>query len=287
MGVNGTTFAVAAGRRLVAAAAAIALATIAPLPPAVALSAATPQTTLHAVYIISISGLAIGRAEVKARFTDRGYAAAITGSTYGITRFVSDASATLAGAGRILGDAIVPASYNLETNDSGFDTSVSMSMRSGSVVGLQALPTLPKEPDRVPFAPDARQNVVDPVGAFIVALDKPGTADNSVCNRTVHVFDGWKRYDVRLSYKETHTGSDGGSVYVCAARYVPVAGHRTSDDSVTYMADNTRLEVWLSAVPGTRYMVPSHFLIGTKIGDLVINARTFETIDEATQASVD
>jgi len=286
MGVNPTTIAVAAGRRVVAAAT-LALAAIAPLAPAAALSTPAPQTTLHAVYIISISGLAIGRAEVKARFTDRGYAAAITGSTYGITRFVSDASATLAGAGRILGDTITPASYNLETSDSGFDTSVSMTMRGGSVVGLQALPNLPKEDDRVPFPPDARQNVVDPVGAFVVALDKPGAADTSVCNRTVHVFDGWKRYDVRLSYKETHTNSDGSNVYVCAARYVPVAGHRTSDDSVTYMADNTRLEVWLSAVPGTRYMVPSHVLVGTKIGDLVINARTFETLDEAQQASAD
>ncbi|HVZ14610.1 MAG TPA: DUF3108 domain-containing protein [Bauldia sp.] len=283
--MNATTIAVAAGRRAVAAAA-LALAALAPLPAAVALSSSPPQTTLHAVYIISISGLAIGRAEVKARFTDRGYAAAITGSTYGITRFVSDASATLAGAGRILGDTIVPASYNLETNDSGFDTSVSMTMRGGSVIGLQALPNLPKEDDRVPFPPDARQNVVDPVGAFIVALDKPGAASASVCNRTVRVFDGWKRYDVRLSYKEKRSGSDGADVYVCAARYVPVAGHRTSDDSVTYMADNTRLEVWLSAVPGTRYMVPDHVLIGTKVGDLVINARTFETVDEQ-QASVD
>jgi hypothetical protein len=155
------------------------------------------------------------------------------------------------------------------------------------VIGLQALPTLPAENDRVPFPPDARQNVVDPVGAFIVALDKPGAVDTSVCNRTVRVFDGWKRYDVRLSYKDTETGSDGASAYVCAARYVPVAGHRTSDDSVTYMADNTRLEIWLSAVPGTRYMVPSHILIGTRIGDLVINARTFEKLDEAQQANVD
>jgi len=33
-------------------------------------------------------------------------------------------------------------------------------------------------------------------------------------------------------------------------------------------------------VPGTRYLVPSHVLIGTKLGDLVVNARTFETVDE-------
>ena len=48
------------------------------------------------------------------------------------------------------------------------------------------------------------------------------------------------------------------------------------------------LEVWLAAVPGTRYMVPTHVVIGTKIGDLVINAKVFETTDEQQQqATVD
>jgi len=261
-----------------AAAAALALSLASPAAPA----ADPNQVTLHAVYVISISGLTIGRAEVKARFTDRGYAAAISGSTYGVSRLVSDASATLAGSGRVVGLSVLPASYNLESSESGFDTSVSMTMHGGSVVGLQALPNLPQVDDRVPFPPDARQNVVDPVGAFVVPLDHVGaTADGAkVCDRTVRVFDGWKRFDVRLAYKQSQAGDNGGTVIECTARYVPVAGHRTSDGDVTYMANNTRLEVWLSAVPGTRYLVPSHVLIGTKLGDLVVNARTFETVDE-------
>ncbi|MEJ0013891.1 MAG: hypothetical protein WDM94_15035 [Bauldia sp.] len=49
--------------------------------------------TLQATYMIAISGINIGRADVKARFTDKGYAAAIAGSTYGVSRFVSDARA--------------------------------------------------------------------------------------------------------------------------------------------------------------------------------------------------
>ena len=60
-------------------------------------AAATGPVTLQATYMIAISGISIGRADVKARFTDKGYAAAISGSTYGVSRFVSDARATLAG----------------------------------------------------------------------------------------------------------------------------------------------------------------------------------------------
>jgi hypothetical protein len=255
-------------------------------------STAAPATsggtvTLQATYMIAISGLSIGRADVKARFTDKGYAAAISGSTYGVSRFVSDARATLAGSGRISGTTILPASYNLETSESGFETSVSMTMRGGAIVGLQAIPQLPKASDRVPLTTSSRSNVVDPVGAFVVAMDQPSDNPdgNRACNRVVHVFDGWKRFDIRLSYKNTQAGNGDGKVIVCAARYVPVAGHRTSDDSVAFMADNQRLEIWLTPVKGTRYLVPTRILIGTQVGDLVINARSFEITPGAQQAN--
>ena len=254
---------------------------------------ATDGVTLDAAYMISISGLTIGRADVKSRFTDRGYAAAISGSTYGVSRIVSDARATLAGAGRVVGSSIVPASYNLATSDSGFETSVSMTMRGGSIVGLQAIPSLPQAYDRVPLTTASKQNVVDPVGAFVVALDHPGAPDpTSVCNRTVKVFDGWKRFDIRLSYKETQKVDDGGDAYagdliVCSARYLPVAGHRTSDDSVAFMADNKRLEISLARVKGTSYLVPYRILIGTRLGDLTIAARTFIATGTQQQARAD
>lgn len=250
-------------------------------------SAAGNGVTLQATYMIAISGLNVGRADVKARFTDRGYAAAISGSTYGVSRLVSDARATLSGSGRITGDDVLPASYNLQTNESGFQTSVSMTMRGGAVIGLQAIPSLPSASDRVPMTAGSKQNVLDPVGAFVVAMDKPGEPDpNRACNRVVKVFDGWKRFDVRMSYKDSRPDPDGsGKIIICAARYVPVAGHRANDGDVAYMADNKRLEISLSQVNGTRYLVPTRILIGTQIGDLTISARSFSATPGDQQAS--
>ncbi len=249
--------------------------------------------TLTATYMISISGVNIGRADVKGRFTDKGYAAAIRGSTYGVSRFVSDASATLAGSGRVSGASILPASYNLETRESGLETSVSMTMRGGSITGLQAIPNLPEASDRVPITAKSKQNVVDPVGAFVVAMSGEGEPDgNRACNRTVRVFDGWKRFDVRLSYKETKVlgGSGGnsyaGNVLVCSARYVPIAGHRATDESVEYMTGNKRLEIWLAPIKGSNYLIPYHITIGTQVGDLVINARAFVVSGGERQARV-
>ena len=263
---------------------------VAPMVPA---GAAAADRTLKADYLITIAGITIGKANAEGRFTDTGYAATITGQTYGISRFVSDAHAVLAGNGRIRGTHITPATYNLDTDEKGFQTHVSMAMRGGSIVDLSAAPHLLPYPDRVPVTASHKRNVVDPVGAFVVGVDRPvAISGASACNRTVRVFDGWQRYDVRLSYKDSKHVNNGdgaysGEIYVCSARYVPVAGHRPGRESVQYMADNKRLEVWLAPVAGTRVLVPYRILIGTQMGDLVIVSRDFTVSTTERQARAD
>ncbi len=251
------------------------------------------DTTLKADYLITIAGITIGKVRAEGRFTDIGYAATISGQTYGISRFVSDAHAVLAGNGRIRGSRIAPATYALDTDEKGFQTHVSMAMRGGTIVNLSAAPHLLPYPDRVPVTATHKRNVVDPVGAFMVAVDQPRTVSGpAACNRTVKVFDGWQRYDVKLSYKASRhvnngAGAYSGEIFICGARYVPVAGHRPGRDSVQYMADNKRLEVWLAPVDGTRVLVPYRILIGTQMGDLVIVSRDFSVSLTEQQANAD
>lgn len=250
---------------------------------AVAATSASAATIieLKANYRISIAGLSIGNARAEARFSsDRQYATAISGSTYGLARFVSDARADLSGAGRIRGTRVVPSTYNLDTSERGFNTRVRMSMQGNAITDLLAMPGLVKAADRVTVKSAHKRGIVDPVGAFVVPLGDAGIVDGEkVCDRTVSVFDGWQRFDVRLFYRETKSiddrGGFRGEVTVCGARYVPVAGHRPSRDTVKYMADNTRLEIWLAPIEGANVLVPYRVLIGTAVGDLVIRARSF------------
>ncbi len=261
--------------------------------PVAASGAYAADTTLKADYLITIAGITIGKVNAEGRFTSTGYAATISGQTYGISRFVSDARAVLAGNGRIRGTEVTPASYALDTDEKGFQTHVDMAMRGGSIVDLSTAPRLMPFPDRVPVTRNHKRNVVDPVGAFMVAVDRPlAIAGPTACNRTVKVFDGWQRYDVKLSFKESRhvnngSGAYSGEVFVCGARYVPVAGHRPDRKSVQYMAHNKRIEVWLVPVDGTRVLVPYRILIGTQMGDLVIVSRDFSVSATKRQASAD
>lgn len=244
---------------------------------------AVDTTTLKATYAISIAGITVGKAEAESRFSGNGYAAAIVGSTSGISRLVSDASARLSGNGHILRSQVLPATYEMATVENGFSTHVTMAMHQGTVTSVVALPELAEAADRVPVTAAHKTDVVDPLSAFLVPLDQPGIpSGHRACNRTVKVFDGWTRYDVQLYYKETKA-IDGsadtysGRIIVCGARYVPVAGHRSTRKEVQEMANNKRLEVWLAPVTDVPVLVPFRILIGTNIGDMIIYATHFTT----------
>lgn len=244
-----------------------------------ATSPARSETALEASYAISLGGVTIGTADVDGLFTGVAYTARITGKTSGVSRLMSDARAQLVGEGRISRGRVTPRTYELETREGEFETHVRMKMRAEAISDLLVIPRIPAHPDRIPVEREHRRNVVDPVAAFLVVSDTSATGDGRrICQRTINVFDGWQRYDIRLSYKQTRTveGDDyNGRVVACAARYVPVSGHRMSLKSTRYMAENKRIEVWYAPVGSWRLLFPYRILIGTAYGDLVVAATRF------------
>jgi len=240
----------------------------------------------EATYAIAVAGITVGHAQAVATFTPDGYTASINGSTSGIARLVSDATATLAGSGRILADRLSPGSYILDTSENGDASHVSMALQGGAITDLTAVPPLKPKPDRIPITSTHKRNILDPLSAFLVRRTTSAPPTPDVCNRTVKVFDGWQRYDIRLSFKESRKiegrgeGYDGG-VFICTARYVPVAGHRLKQ--VQSLTENKRLEVWLAPLADSQMMVPYRIIIGTGgTGDLSITASRFKVTNTAT-----
>jgi len=157
----------------------------------------------------------------------------------------------------------------MDTVDDKLVTKVRMSMSKGNIRRLLAAPPLSKRPDRIPVLKQHHRGILDPLSAFMVPLDRDGKIEPAkACNRTIPVFDGWQRFNVRLSFSTTKNaklgGRDGynGPVVVCKARYVPIAGHRP-----------TRKTTPIKGVPT---LVPVHLRIGTKVGSLTLSASIFQ-----------
>lgn len=261
----------APGRRLLLLAFAACLAAPAP-------ARAVEDGAVRASYTITINGIVIGRFALKTKFENDGYAIAIDGSTSGVSRLMSDGRGALQSRGFFRGGKPQPAVYTLETNESGRRTSVNMIMKAGTITRLLAEPPLAERSDRVPITRRHKANILDPLSAFLAAYSKG--REQAVCSRTIPIFDGWQRFDIRLFYKSTRDvrspAADGynGSVVVCGARYVPVAGHRPTREAVDYMARNTAMEVWFAPVDELGVMVPYRFQIGTKMGELAMHVST-------------
>ncbi len=245
--------------------------------------------SVEASYTMGLNGITIGRFKLDASVDRARYQMSIRGTTSGISRLVSDGTGLLKSSGQISGPSVMPDIYYLDTTENGQTSSVvNMRMRQGTIVSVAALPPLPIKADRVPLLPQHKHKIVDPLSAMIAPL-YPADMGRA-CNRTIPVFDGWQRFDIRLFYKSTaevkgEGGSYSGTVYVCGARYVPVAGHRPSREAVKFMEQNTNLEVWLAPAPEIGLMLPYRMQIGTEAGVLTIHASRFESLGRAERAA--
>jgi len=254
-------------------------------------AAAPANGSLEASYTMLLNGITIGRFKLDTILDRSTYTMAIHGTTSGLSRLVSDGTGLLKSSGKISGSKVLPADYYLDTTENGRTSSnVTMRMKSGTIVSVAALPPLPTKADRVPIEAAHKHNIVDPLSAMMIPINKGNMG--AACNRSIPVFDGWQRFDVKLYYKSTaqvsgENGSYTGPVVVCGARYVPVSGHRPSREAVKYMENNRQLEVWLAPVEELGVMLPFRMQIGTEAGVLTIHASRFVGQSESRRASLD
>ena len=83
----------------------------------------------------------------------------------------------------------------------------------------------------MPVTAANRRSIVDPLTAVLFSTAAAGeTLSQDACRRTLPIFDGHQRYDLKLAFKRMDkvTAEKGyaGPVVVCSVSYEPIAGHR-------------------------------------------------------------
>ncbi len=236
--------------------------------------AAPPASETRAVYDVSFAGFGIAKGSLAVRVERGSYAAKLHISTSGLARIISSEESFATARGR-LGTSLSPATYELLSRGDRV-TQVSMDIGGGKVRDVIAIPELSERADRVPLRSSHKRGVVDPLSAALLPVSADG---RKVCDRTLPIFDGWTRYDIRLAYARTEpvkTSGFSGDAVVCSARWVPVAGHRENRESTRFMADNKELEAWFVPASET-LMLPYKISVQTMKGRLVVTARQIDT----------
>ena len=235
-----------------------------------------------ASYDITLGGFALAKGNLAVKVEKDAYTARVGYRTAGVGKVMSGARGEAKSTGTLRPDRPVPASYLLEGSGDKKEHHVTMALAAGSVRDLDVEPPLKDDDERIPVTAAHRRDVLDPLSAILVPIARrDGAAGREVCERTLPIYDGWTRYDVKLSYKRTDAVAKpgySGPAVVCAARWIPVSGHKPDRAGTRFMAENRNLEMALAPVGDSGLMVPVRIAVETMSGLLVVQADRFQVI---------
>jgi hypothetical protein len=239
--------------------------------------------TLHVTYRVSLVGLPIGAVNLSADLTPTSYSIQGDAKMTGLAKVLNNARGASTGKGSIVEGHVSPATFATIAASSNMTRTIRMALADNAVTGVDISPPYEDKPDRVPLGPGDEKGVVDPVGAVIIPAPVSGPiVSPAACDRKVPIFDGYTRFDIDLTYvgeRRVTTKGYEGPVVVCAARYVPIAGHRRDRPATKFMADNKDLEVWLAPIERDHVLIPYRVSVRTMIGTTVVEATEFR-VDE-------
>jgi len=233
------------------------------------------KSSVGGSYAISVAGFKVGVGTLSLVMQGKAYSAKVGIRPAGIGTLFSTGKGGAEASGWLSGSKVVPAKYQMASRAANRDFYVALKQGSGHIRAAEAMPQFIPNAERIKVTSKHHRNAIDPLSAALMPVRQAGDAlGPKACARTLPIFDGWTRFDIRLSYRETKEVSGkgyDGPVVVCDARWIPVAGHRPSKASVKHMK-SAPMEVWLAPTGRDNVLIPYRLQLDTKSGRLVVQA---------------
>ena len=248
---------------------------------------ASAQAQFDARYTLSMAGIAIGKLTWQAQLGPADYTTSAKGGVSGFLSLLVSGDGNVTAKGRIKDGILQPVSFVSAVVREDEKVNVQITFDGSRVRDLK-VEEPPLESDRVPITPAHKSGVMDPLSAFLIPTPAPSLSPGPVdpvareaCNRTLSMFDGRRRYDLALSFKRFDMiKGEGGAqktTLVCAIKFIPMSGHRSSSQLIKFLSEGRDIEVWLVPVTGTRILAPIRLSVASLVGNMVLHADQFET----------
>jgi len=234
-----------------------------------ALPAHAQQVSASASYIVSLGGINIANVSVDLDDDGQNYRLDLSANVTGLGNLVSSGTASADASGSSTAPTLTSRTFALETHANGDDFNVDIAYQGGNVTAFQVQPPL-DDYDRVPIERSHLSGVGDMLSSFVF---KGGALNGDLCDRSMHIFTGVERFDIRMNFAaedeatSPRTGYQG-PVILCAIRYTPISGHFTTSEMTSYLAKTDRILAWYAPLGQTGYFIPYRMLVTTAMGDL-------------------
>jgi hypothetical protein len=233
---------------------------------------------LSARYDVLVGGLLVGKASINGQISPDAYSVNLSASMTGLVGAVTGGKGTATSTGIFRDGRVQSSGYALKASNGSQSRTIRIGMANGNARIPVVVPPFVASPERVPVAEKHLRGVIDPLAALLMPIKGTDAFDGENCNRTLSVFDGSQRFNVKLSFARMTTvkvKGYQGPVLVCSARYMPIAGHFPKRQQTKFMVENRDMSAWLAPVAGGHVLAPVQINIKTAMGNSTIVARSF------------
>ena len=237
--------------------------TLVPVLLGTALPALAAERSFRADYSVTLLGLPVAKARFDSTFSDEDFRIKGSLASAGLVRLFDKTTGTTSVEGTIGRDgAAAPRSFSSNYKSGKKHSRTTIRFSGDRVASVSNKPEPKKGKSWVPVDESHLKSALDPLSATLVPTEDPA----KVCNRTVRVFDGEMRADLKLSPR---SADEDGRV-VCDARFVPVSGYRKGRKQIEFLKNDSRITVTFAKLADTGFYTPVDASVGTQIGTLRI-----------------
>lgn len=178
---------------------------------------AMERATTRSVYDFFVGGIKAGEIRIDARYQNGAYQAQSILRTAGLVGMVYEASFEAEAEGMMTADGLSPSRFSADSRMRSKSQSVEMLYTDAAPREVRAEPAFDPRPWQID--PAAQTGTLDPITAALTALAP--MPRGKICNRSVEVFDGRRRYAIDLKSPVVEGGRSK-----CAALYRRIAGFK-------------------------------------------------------------
>ncbi|QOZ08142.1 hypothetical protein XH96_11820 [Bradyrhizobium sp. CCBAU 51765] len=209
-------------------------------------SASAAEGDVRASYAVSFAGVPLANVTLHVALRGSTYAAQVDYQVSGAMRLLSNSAGIASSNGTHNAGHFVPTEFDLDHRSGSRRQKVKLGMTDGVVKTMVVDPPLALDSNQTAIEPKHLVAIVDPLSAFLMGAAKiEGRAQGGVCDRALSIFDGLRRYDVKLEHQGTGTTVQkglGGSTTICRAVFKPVAGGIGEGDRARSSSPNSNVD---------------------------------------------
>lgn len=221
-------------------------------------------------YTVTFLGLPVARSNFVSTFNGNRFNVQGQVSSSGVGKLFDSTTGTSNVSGSFVGGQVQPANFRVQYKSGKKTQTTAIQFAGGRVSKTVNTPALRKRDNWIPLKAGDLRAVTDPISATLIRAD----SDDEVCKRTLKVYDGQMRVDLRLSYasKGPVSGVDGEAI-TCNARFVPVSGYRKNNRSVAYLKDRAKISISFARLGETGVYAPVRAYVSTTLGPVTVKVK--------------